>query len=320
MDDLNKSLDGNGLLYFWQKIKAMLASKVDKVDGKGLSTNDYTTTEKTKLANIADGANKTTVEDVLTSTSTTNALSAKQGKALNDKLNGLTSSIGNLGSGDMMKSTYDADNDGVVDNASKLGGKTPDAYSLADGTNTKAAFTAASSRSNITTGEALNIILGKIAKWFSDLGSLAFKSTVAKSDLASDVQTSLGKADTALQSFTEKDPTVPSWAKASTKPTYTASEVGALPSTTRIPTTVAELTDAGNYAKKSDLTNVYRYKGSKATYSQLPTSGNVVGDVWDVVADNGMNYGWNGSAWDPLGQVFTISYMTNAEIDEILST
>lgn len=33
-------------------------------------------------------------------------------------------------------------------------------------------------------------------------------------------------ADTALQSFTETDPTVPDWAKASTKPTYTASEVG----------------------------------------------------------------------------------------------
>lgn len=38
------------------------------------------------------------------------------------------------------------------------------------------------------------------------------------------------KADTALQG--ETDPTVPSWAKQSTKPTYTASEVGALPSNT----------------------------------------------------------------------------------------
>ena len=39
----------------------------------------------------------------------------------------------------------------------------------------------------------------------SDLGSLAFKSTVAKTDLASDVQTSLGKADSALQSVTKSD-------------------------------------------------------------------------------------------------------------------
>ena len=62
----------------------------------------------------------------------------------------------------------------------------------------------------------------------SELGTLAKKSTVAKTDLSSAVQTSLGKADTALQSYTETDPTVPSWAKAANKPTYTADEVGAL--------------------------------------------------------------------------------------------
>lgn len=35
-----------------------LSGKVDKVAGKGLSTNDYTAAEKTKLAGIAEGANK----------------------------------------------------------------------------------------------------------------------------------------------------------------------------------------------------------------------------------------------------------------------
>ena len=39
-----------------------------------------------------------------------------------------------------------------------------------------------------------------------------------------------------ITGYTETDPTVPSWAKASTKPSYTASEVGALPDTTVIPT------------------------------------------------------------------------------------
>ena len=69
-----------------------------------------------------------------------------------------------------------------------------------DGSNVTAAFTAASTRANIATGEKLSVLFGKIAKWFADLGGLAFKSTVEKSDLASDVQTSLGKADSALQS------------------------------------------------------------------------------------------------------------------------
>lgn len=67
-----------------------------------------------------------------------------------------------------------------------------------DGSNVTAAFTAASTRVNVATGEKLSVLFGKIAKWFADLGSLAFKSTVAKSDLASDVQTSLGKADSAV--------------------------------------------------------------------------------------------------------------------------
>lgn len=55
----------------------------------------------------------------------------------------------------------------------------------------------------------------------------AANEIVERSDLAADVQASLDKADTALQSYTETDPTVPAWAKAANKPTYTAGEVGA---------------------------------------------------------------------------------------------
>lgn len=54
---------------------------------------------------------------------------------------------------------------------------------------------------------------------------------IPKTDLASEVQTSLGKADSALQSYTETDPTVPSWAKASSKPSYNFSEIGSKPTT-----------------------------------------------------------------------------------------
>lgn len=52
----------------------------------------------------------------------------------------------------------------------------------------------------------------------------------AISDLAT-IRSGAAAGATALQSYTETDPTVPSWAKASTKPTYTASEVGAVPTT-----------------------------------------------------------------------------------------
>lgn len=59
-----KYLDENGLLYYDGKIKGRLANKVDKVDGKGLSTNDYTNDDKNKLTNIASGAQVNVIESV----------------------------------------------------------------------------------------------------------------------------------------------------------------------------------------------------------------------------------------------------------------
>lgn len=106
-------------------------NKVDKDGNKVLSTNDYTTAEKNKLANIAAGAEVNVNAD------------------------------------------WDA-----------------------------------------TSGDAQ--ILNK-----PTLGSMAAKNSVAKSDLASGVQTSLGKADSALQPGDISD-----WAKTATKPSYTKSEVG----------------------------------------------------------------------------------------------
>lgn len=50
--------------------KKLQDNKVDKVSGMGLSTNDYTNAEKTKLAGIATGANKTTVDSAMSSSST----------------------------------------------------------------------------------------------------------------------------------------------------------------------------------------------------------------------------------------------------------
>lgn len=52
---MGKFLDENGLLYLWQKIVTQF---VKKESGKGLSSNDFTSAEKEKLAGIAEGANK----------------------------------------------------------------------------------------------------------------------------------------------------------------------------------------------------------------------------------------------------------------------
>jgi len=177
-----------------------------------------------------------------------------------------------------------------------------------DGSNVTVTFNAAAERGAVESGDTLGTAMGKLAKSYSDLGALAYKDAVGKTELSSEVQASLGKADTALQSFTEQDPTVPAWAKEATKPAYTAAEVGAIPAA-----------DADTFARKSELTNVYKYKGSVATEAELPAADNVAGDVYNVEA-NDMNFAWNGTKWDPLGASFSIQSITNTEIDAILAS
>lgn len=65
-------------------------TKVDKVSGKGLSTNDYTTVEKNKLAGIADGATNVIVDSKLSTTST----NAVQNKAVATEINNLNTLVG----------------------------------------------------------------------------------------------------------------------------------------------------------------------------------------------------------------------------------
>lgn len=62
--DLHNLIDIDLLSYFKSKLDLLFANKVDKVDGKGLSSNDFTSSEKTKLANIASGAQVNVLEGI----------------------------------------------------------------------------------------------------------------------------------------------------------------------------------------------------------------------------------------------------------------
>lgn len=81
-----KYLDSDGLLYFWQKITNKFVVK----DGsKVLSTNDYTTAEKNKLAGIAEGANNYSLPTA--SADTLGGVKVGSGLAIN---NGVLSATG----------------------------------------------------------------------------------------------------------------------------------------------------------------------------------------------------------------------------------
>lgn len=171
---MSKFLDSNGVLYLWGKIKTLAGGKVDKAEGKGLSSNDFTAEEKTKLAGLE-----------------------------NYTLPAAT--------------------------AERLGG--------------------------VKVGAGLTVTDGVLSA------------------------TGGGTADSV------------DWSSVRNKP---------------------------DLALKSDLSTVYKYKGSKVNYAALPESGNAVGDVWNA-EDTGMNYAWTGEGWDALGAAFEIQAITNEEIDALTS-
>lgn len=157
---MNKFLDlETGLPRLWQQVLARLEThntstithqdirdtissltttvnnKVSKETGKGLSTNDYTTVEKTKLSGIADGANKTVVDSSLSTTSTNPVQNKVINAALNNKAatsttDSLQSSINTLNTKvataatqsamGMMSATDKTKLDGIATGANKI--------------------------------------------------------------------------------------------------------------------------------------------------------------------------------------------------------
>lgn len=389
-----KAIGKSALARYHAGVKELLATKVDKIEGMGLSTNDFTNDLKTKLEGIEAGATKTVVEDSLTSDSTTAALSAAQGKALDAKIDALEDSIGEAGYGDMLKTTYDADNDGKVDNAKhaetatqadnatlaadaeKFGGQLPAYYAAktdiptkvsaltndaeyitaaaiptnvsafendakylvaadiadkldktGDGSNVTVTFTEAAERVNVTTGDTLTTLMGKISKWFSGLKTVAFtgkyEDLTGLPTISNDLTDELKAQYDAAYEHSQEDH-APADAEKNVVVGVQVNGTDLTVSADRkvnvvVPTTVAELTDAADYAKKADIATAYIYKGSVANEAALPTTGMEVGHVYNI-EETGMNVAWNGTAWDNLGTVFSIEYISNDEIDEILAS
>lgn len=275
-----RTLDDNGVLYLWNKIKAYVTSKlptktsqltndsgfitsgdipegaaasttvpkmdgtaavgtelafargdhvhpsdtgkVDKVEGKGLSTNDYTTAEKEKLGNIENGAN---------------------------------------------------------------------AYTLPDATG--------SVKGGVTVGSNIDVSGGKISV---KNGTASWKGVVQLSSAVNSDSTTLAATPSAVKQAYDL-------ANGKQSPATTLAGYG--------------ITDAYTKTQVDGLvSSALHYKGSKDTYDDLPTEGNNVGDVWNIVAADdthgvkaGDNVAWNGTGWDVLaGTVDLSAYLLNADL------
>ena len=86
-------LDETGATIFADEVKTYVSNTaVAKETSKGLSTNDYTTTEKNKFAGIATGANKTIVDSTLNASSE----NPVQNKVVKGAVDEIKQDLGNL--------------------------------------------------------------------------------------------------------------------------------------------------------------------------------------------------------------------------------
>ena len=344
-------LDYDGLLYFWQKIKAKLNNKVDKVEGKGLSSNDFTTTEKNKLAGIAAGANN--YSHPTSSGNKHIPAGGSAGQILR------WSSDGTAQWGNDNNTTYSAFK-GATSSAAGGSGLVPaptttntTQYLRGDGTwatppDTKYNNASTSSAGLMSAGDKAKLDgiaanannyshptsagnkhipaggqSGQILRWSGD-GSATW---------GPDYNTTYSDFKAATASAAGGAGLVPAPAAGKQGQYLRGDGTWATPTNT----TYSDATQsahglmsiadkkkldgfgaASTYALKSDITAMYRYKGSVASTDKRPTSGQTIGDVYDV--GNGMNYAWNGSNWDALGEIFTITKITNTEIDTVLAS
>lgn len=326
-----KYLDQDGLLYFWQQLKTIFAGKVDKVDGKGLSTNDFTTADQTKLNGIAAGAEVNVIDSIMVNGTAVTVTSKTAALTVPTKTSEITNDSGYITTADIPEGAAASTTTPLMDGEAAVGTELAfargDHRHPSDSTKVDKVTGKGLSTNDFTDNEknkldgiSASVGTGALAGLTTltipgnDGGENPDEYLLVNSDGMQGVQTLLNqKAPLASPDLTGT-PTAPT-ATAGTNTTQIATTAFIQ---TALGSYVTTATAESTYAKKTDIANAYVYKGSVASVSDLPSTGNKAGDVYNVEA-TGMNYAWTGTAWDDLGGTFTIVSITNAEIDAIIA-
>ena len=327
-------------------INTALAGKVSTESGKGLSSNDYTATEKNKLSGIATGAQANVIESVKVNGTALTITSKAVDVTVPTKLSDLSNDAGYITGADipegaaassatpLMDGTAaagtsnafargdhrhpsDTSKQDVIDSSHKLS-----ADLISDGTTNKAyTATEKTKLSGIATGAEVNVV-----KSVDTTAGTSGINLSTDSNGKLDVTITSGSIASGNSNFVTGDTvyTTTNALAPKASPTFTgtpkAPTATAGTNDTQIATTAFVTTAVSNA-----VSGVYKYKGTKAAYANLPSSGNTTGDVWNVTAaygdvPAGTNWAWTGEAWDALGGSFTIdSYMTNNEVDTLVN-
>lgn len=315
---MSKYLDENGLTYLWSKIKGTF---VAQQSGKGLSTNDYTTAEKNKLAGLSNYTHPSY-------TSKTNGLY----KITVDE-KGHVSSTTNVSKSDItalgipsQDTTYSVMTGATADTSGTSGlvpaPQTSQQWKFLCGNGTWATPNDTKYNPVTTTTDGLMIASDKVKldgiatgankyvhPTYASKTSGLYKITVDSTGHVS-ATTAVSKSDiTALG--------IPS--TNTTYSTATQTVNGLMSSTDK--KKLDGFLSASSYALKTDLTGLYKYKGS-ITSASLPTVNQIVGDTYNLTdaseyGQAGTNVAWTGEAWDALGGLFVINSLSNDDIDTI---
>ena len=270
--------------------------------------------DKAKLDGIEANATKVVVENELTSTSMVNALSSLQGKILNDRINAINTNLGNLGAGDMLKSTYDIDGDGIVDDAKRVNGHTvqsdvPFNAKFTDTTYSEANTSVSGLMSatdkvklnGIEEGAEKNVVTGAYIRMNNDVPLAGIIVRNDGTEIEVPALDSTYKIQTTLI------------------PKVTTTEDGLMKKQDKAK--LDAFGDASTYALKSEISRVFKYIGTVMNESDLPESSSV-GDVYNIYNASkyggaGMNVVYTGTGWDALGEKFSIDTITTSFIDGV---
>lgn len=158
--------------YTKTEINALLADKVDKVAGKQLSTEDFTSTLKTKLDGIADSADAV-------SWSQTQSTGTKIAEiTINGTSQDVYAPTGSGGNPTASDVTYDNTETEIPE--TNVQGAIDLAFATIDNQNdvleglVNPTFTEAQTRTNVASGDSYQTLWGKVKKFFTDLKDLAF--------------------------------------------------------------------------------------------------------------------------------------------------
>lgn len=315
-----KYLDSDGVLYLWNKIKSAF---VKKESGKGLSTNDFTTALMNKLNGIASGANNYVHPSYTSRASGLYKIVVDATGHISQVAAVTKADITALGI-PAQDTTY-SNMGGATASAAGKAGLVPApaagkqlSFLRGDGTwvvPTDTKITVDTAMSATSTNPVQNKVITAY------LGDMEDDLTAKINAVLPEPPTQVSNNPYFLQvnvSGSTSAPTIDmNWA---IPDVATSNHNGFM--SAEMASKLNAFQNASAYALKSDIVGMYKYKGSVANSSNLPTSGQTKGDVYNIVNASsygpaGTNVAWDGSAWDALGGLFEIESITNAEIDAI---